>query len=291
MNSFQLEYQLTGCGKPIIVIETGLGCSFYDWQYIIEQLSTQVRFLTYHRSGYGNSPQSQSKRSTGQIAIELNILLRQLDIIENIILIGHSFGGLCVQHFASLFPQNLIGVILVDSTSVNYQQLDQLQLPIMQDMIAMDKFILNWVKTAKQSRDQIKSTFDTLLSPEQLTLSKETQNKVIDFKTSPSLYASIVSEAENWEVSSREIKSGSSFPQIPLIVLARDSETAVRFWVEQGIPESEAIIYEATWRKLQKEHANLSNQGKLIIAEGSDHEIHVEKPQYIIDTINDMLKL
>ncbi len=58
------------------------------------------------------------------------MLLNKLAIQEPFILIGHSYGGLCAQHFAMLHEDKLQALILVDSTSMNLHRLDELHLPI-----------------------------------------------------------------------------------------------------------------------------------------------------------------
>jgi len=44
----------------------------------------------------------------------------------------------------------------------------------------------------------------------------------------------------------------------------------------------EAFLYEAVWWKLQIELSQLSSNGELVITEGSDHEVHIDRPAIII---------
>ncbi|HZG68167.1 MAG TPA: hypothetical protein VEZ12_15590 [Herpetosiphonaceae bacterium] len=46
--------------------------------------------------------------------------------------------------------------------------------------------------------------------------------------------------------------------------------------------------YEATWVRLQTELAALSPQAKLLVAEQSGHDIHLEQPELVIDAINEV---
>ncbi len=59
--------------------------------------------------------------------------MRQLEICEPVILVGHSYGGLCVQHFAIEHPERVAGVVLVDSSSIDLKELDELNLPVLDD--------------------------------------------------------------------------------------------------------------------------------------------------------------
>ncbi len=43
--------------------------------------------------------------------------------------------------------------------------------------------------------------------------------------------------------------------------------------------------YEATWAQMQGELAALSPRGRVVVAEGSGHDIHLERPDLVIDAI------
>ncbi len=64
---------------------------------------------------------------------------------------------------------------------------------------------------------------------------------------------------------------------------------AIDFYINHGFSMHEAAIYESIWRSLQLEYMSLSNQSKFYVAEGSDHHIHLEKPDVIIECIKEIL--
>lgn len=53
--------------------------------------------------------------------------------------------------------------------------------------------------------------------------------------------------------------------------------------------EEEAITYESIWRELQEQYNLLSKESKFVVAEGSDYMIQLEKPEYVIDGIKELL--
>ncbi|MEI2665706.1 hypothetical protein [Rossellomorea sp. LJF3] len=118
---------------------------------------------------------------------------------------------------------------------------------------------------------------------------KERNNEWSDeeeaFLTNPVLYQTIADEFTNWSTSCTEIKSGKSFPNIPLIVIARDEELSAKPYIEYGIPEEEALLHEQEWRELQLGLAQLSEMGELVIAEGSDHEVHKDQPGIVVECL------
>lgn len=119
-------------GTPIIIV-TGLGCSFDEWYDVIVSLSKTNRVVMFHRPGLGASEIRNEVRNTQAVVNELNELLHVLEIHEPVLLVGHSYGGLCVQHFVKEYPKKVAGVILVDSTSVDLKLLDELNLPVLNE--------------------------------------------------------------------------------------------------------------------------------------------------------------
>jgi hypothetical protein len=68
----ELEYKVIGNGEEILIIETGIGNSFYSWYPLIKEISDDFKILLYHRAGYGKSPSSDKPRRTNYIVKELN---------------------------------------------------------------------------------------------------------------------------------------------------------------------------------------------------------------------------
>ena len=55
MEELDLDYRIIGKGKTVLVIETGIGSSFYDWHSIVQELKEDFTIVLYHRLGYGKS--------------------------------------------------------------------------------------------------------------------------------------------------------------------------------------------------------------------------------------------
>lgn len=286
-----LEYKIWGEGQDIIVFENGLGGPFYDWHFVVEEIKKHARLIGYHRTGCGKSDIAKENRDTRQIAKELNSLLDELGINEKVILVGHSFGGLCVQHFARLYPERVKGVILLDSTSMNFKRLYSQDLPVMDRELAIEKLTNGWLETSKKSREEIEAMSSGELLKERKLFPSLVQEEIIEFEALPNIYYTMAMEMLNWDKSSEDIKSSGDFPNVPLTVIARDIEVSVASFVKYDIPEDEARIYENVWRELIIEQTMLSNDSEFIVAHGSDHCIQLEKPIIVIECIKEMLKI
>ena len=286
----ELEYQVVGNGETTLIIETGIGGSFYHWYPFIEEIKEDFTIVLYHRAGYGKSPASKVPRTTGNIAEELNDLIGKIGITNQFVLMGHSFGGLCSQQYAKMFPEKVKGLVLVDSTSFNFQQLYSLNIPVMNSLISLNQMIHNYRETSKKSKAEIKSMYKELIDENKKQLPSKESRDYEELITNPLLFKTIANEFENWDSSSENIKNMGAFPNIPLIVIARDKEVSVKAFQEYDIPLDEAVLYEDVWRELQIELSELSSQGELVIADGSDHEVHIDKPDIIIQSLKRFLK-
>jgi len=71
----------------------------------------------YDRAGRGWSDPADGPEDGAQIATDLHTLLQRAHIPGPYVLAGHSFGGLYVQSFAAQFPDQVAGMVLLDSTA------------------------------------------------------------------------------------------------------------------------------------------------------------------------------
>ncbi|MCA1055773.1 alpha/beta hydrolase [Rossellomorea aquimaris] len=278
-----LEYVKTGVGDEVLVIETGIGNSFYEWIPFIEELKDDFTMILYHRAGYGRSRAPREGRTASAIAMELHTLIEELNIAE-FILAGHSFGGLCAQQYARMFPEKLKGILLIDATSHHFQRIYDLDLPVMNSLISLEKMVDGNLHYSKKSKAELRMEFNKKIEDFK-GLHRSVDNEFEAFITRPNFFSTVADEFRCWGESSREIMSGGDFPDIPLLVIARDQELSAKPFIEFGIPEEEAVLHERVWRELQIKLAELSSKGELIIAEGSDHEIHKDQPELLVECI------
>lgn len=104
----------TNGSVPAVVFESGIAATSQNWLHIQESVAAYTRAVCYDRSGLGWSSASPTERTPTNIARELKDLLHQAGVPAPYVLVGHSFGGLVVQRFASLYPDSVAGIVLVD---------------------------------------------------------------------------------------------------------------------------------------------------------------------------------
>jgi pimeloyl-ACP methyl ester carboxylesterase len=103
-----------GAGSPAVVFEAGISATSLNWRAVQQTLAPLTRVVAYDRGGLGWSDPGATPRTTSNIAAELHAALRAAGVESPYVLVGHSFGGLVVRRFASLYPEEVAGLVLVD---------------------------------------------------------------------------------------------------------------------------------------------------------------------------------
>lgn len=254
INDHKMEVLLKGNKGPLVIILTGMACSFEEWYEVTQMLSETYRVLTLHRQGQGQSEIGTGIQNTGATVNDLAEILHHLQIDEPFYLMGNSYGGLCVQHFTKVHPEKVAGVILVDSTSVDLKELEKLHLPVLNqdtDEIWIEKSLAYSTKNKQELSEILK----------------------------PSL----------WTKDAELIRSLGDFPDVPLIVIGRDKEYSIQSELENGISEWELQVFEEKWEELIINQSNLSLQGELVFASHSGHSVFLDRPDLIIDCVHKMV--
>ena len=112
-----LHLSCTGSGTPTVVLEPGAGGMSSSLGWIAPAVARDTRVCVYDRAGRGWSEPADTAQDGAQIATDLHTLLQRGHVPGPYVLAGHSFGGLYVLTFAARYPDEVAGMVLVDSTA------------------------------------------------------------------------------------------------------------------------------------------------------------------------------
>jgi pimeloyl-ACP methyl ester carboxylesterase len=113
----RLHLHCTGSGSPTVVLQPGGGDFSSAMAWIAPAVASQIRVCVYDRPGRGWSEPAASPQDATQIATDLHTLLQRGNVARPYVLAGHSFGGLYVLTYADRYPDDVAGMVLVDSTN------------------------------------------------------------------------------------------------------------------------------------------------------------------------------
>lgn len=115
VGSTRLHLTDEGEGGPTVVIIPGAGDSSYSWIHIRNQVARTNRVLCYDRPGMGASGPGPGPDATRSVE-ELHDLLAKAGVEGPFVLVGHSLGGLIARLYVLKYPEQVAGVVMVDST-------------------------------------------------------------------------------------------------------------------------------------------------------------------------------
>jgi pimeloyl-ACP methyl ester carboxylesterase len=106
-----------GEGSPTVLLETG-GANIEEWtgSGVVRRLASGTQVCTYDRAGTGTSdPAPNERRDAEDVAHDIKALFVAANLAGPYVLVGRSFGGMIVTHYAETLPENVVGVVVLDT--------------------------------------------------------------------------------------------------------------------------------------------------------------------------------
>jgi len=113
----RMHLDCTGTGSPTVVLENGLGETSPLWSGITAQVARTTRVCAYDRAGQGWSDDAAGPQDALAFAADLHTLLARAGERGPYVLVGHSSGGAHAMTYAALYPTQVAGMVLLDSSS------------------------------------------------------------------------------------------------------------------------------------------------------------------------------
>ena len=286
VGGYQLHINCIGEGSPTVVLAAGLGDFSVTWGAVQPQIAKTTRVCAYDRAGYGWSEPSPSDLTINGMAEELHTLLVNANVPGPYVMVGHSLSGLMVRVFTHNYPEDVAGMVLVDSThEEQYVRLTA----------AVPRFaeLLNSGNESgkKQYRffSFLSSTGVMALMPQLIPNPGYQEDTFDQYKaiwSTTNFFETILAEMNVLEkilADSRDMRM-TSFGSLPLVVLS-----AGPIGPDPNYSDAENQILGQIRQELQSDLLLLSSGSKQIIAEKSGHNIHHDQPDLVIDAILEMV--
>lgn len=102
-------------GGPTVLLESGAGNDSAVWNRVQTEVAKFTRVCSYDRAGLGGSDPVPAPRTIVAMTEDLHTLLANAEVSAPYILVGHSLGGILNRLYASYYPAEVFGMVLVDS--------------------------------------------------------------------------------------------------------------------------------------------------------------------------------
>ena len=290
LGGYKLHLWCSGSGTPAVVLSSGSGDFSFDWTLVQSEIGRTTRVCSYDRGGEAWSDLGPSPLTLRQEAFDLRRMLQKSAVSGPYVIVGHSLGGMLAEVFASQYPLDLSGLVLVDAS--NWNSL----LNINGKVAAMKNFSKH--RTIPEPRSQ------TLPSDR---LSAEALQQIKDFVKQYDMQPRIeppydklpaiaqgwrlwaLSQPSHWAATQNEyfgeeaellsqwaVRTTHPLGSLPLVVLSRKT------------PEKPNELDE-DHETHQRELADLSSRGRLIFVPQTGHHIQLEQPNAVIAAIKETI--
>ena len=103
-----------GMGDVTVIFENGMSDSLEIWGHIPDDVAEFAKVFSYDRADISLSNTSHTPRTVPNTVSELHTILEQEQINPPYVVVGHSLGGLLMRYFASTYPDEVQGMLLLD---------------------------------------------------------------------------------------------------------------------------------------------------------------------------------
>jgi pimeloyl-ACP methyl ester carboxylesterase len=137
-----LRMRIEGEGSPAVILEIGLGGPLEEWDLVQPEVARFTKVVAYDRIG---AVDRKSSLTGAQIAHELRTALRNAGVEPPYVLVGQSFGGVYNRVFASLYRDEVVGMVLLDPTQEEF--LDWMKVHYPEHTLSKE-IVRNWAEGA-----------------------------------------------------------------------------------------------------------------------------------------------
>lgn len=270
-----LYLECRGHGSPTVILEAGALSRADVWSrdkldpagsrtMVLPGVAAFTRVCAYDRPGTllevnpkfdpnvplflpsRSTPVPQPRTARDRVA-DLHALLTAAKIPGPYVLVGHSAGGLITRLYASIYPDDVVGMVLIDTTPENV-----------------------WLRFHEALPPAQWNTFEALTVKNQELL--DAYPEAEQWWTAP-----LESDASIRQV--REARARTPMRPIPLFVLVHGTPFAAPF---PGWPSDKM---EAILSGLHEDLAHMTPDAKLVVAKKSGHDVHQDQPELVIAAI------
>jgi len=252
VGSHRLQIHVEGSGVPAVVMDAGIGDQLDKLRPLQSRIAQVTLVITYYIPGYLQTVPGPLPRNSSREAEELKALLENASVRGPYVLVGHSLGALNVQVFASRYPDEVAGMVLLDPPPLSFiigQDYTDLR-AMAEQMTAQWQAIADSAAGSPDPQEQARSVFFRMIASEHREMFGET---------------------------AKTVGAISTFGDLPLVVLAAGKPNPA---FGEGAEE-----YQRYWVEQSRAMAAKSTASRFVLAEESSHYLYLDVPDLVAESI------
>lgn len=252
VGGYELYYSCAGVGSPTVILEAGGPSESSVWELVRVYMGDSPRVCAYDRANLGKSDSALKPRTFSDMTRDLHTLLQNAPIEGPYVLVGHSMGGMLVQLYASQYPEDVVGLVLVDS---GHPDMGERLLALLPPETANeDKSFKDWRQYGIY-----------------LSASKGREAYAV--------------EGVDATISNEQVRAVKSLGDLPLAVVTRSPNNPVMVGGMPDLPEEINIQLMQQWQAMQTEFEGLTTSSTRFTAVRSGHGVQAEEPRLVVEAI------
>jgi pimeloyl-ACP methyl ester carboxylesterase len=284
-----INMQCAGTGKPTVILMAGLFSWSLVWYKTQPVIAQRTRVCTFDRAAYGFSDPAPRPQIISEVVDDLHSALKAGDIPGPYVLVGHSLGGLEARVYAQRWPEDIVGMVLVDTSPAGEGLILENQ-PGFEDAAGRESYAAYTLHCAflamhgavASSSEEFKGCSAVASLPRD---TPEAFRKVWPQFFTANYFADKVSLMWGLYTHRYDSVDHRSLGAMPLVVLSPEDTWKIE--TPAGVQFNRS--YSKGWIAMHEALARLSSRGEHRFIRGSGHEIQLDKPQAVIDAVNEVL--
>ncbi|QWT19122.1 alpha/beta hydrolase [Bacillus sp. NP157] len=288
-----------GSGSPTVIFEAGGGDDSASFRSVQPAVAATTRTCTYDRAGIGFSDPSNRPATAMNVVADLHRLVQAISPHGAVVLVGHSDGGLYVPLYASTYPRDVAGIVLIDPFTVGADKMAAALLSPVQRKawyasddrdVENARHCLEEARAGRLTQPSAKDEASCLDSPPSpdagrhavlnAQLARPTEQEAL-LTAMLDTYPTKEHGMSGGELALQQANPG--FGDMPLIVLSAGLSE------QTALPGPVQAKISAAWKQSNDELAARTTRGSDVLVPDSHHYIQNEHPTAVIDAIRDVV--
>jgi pimeloyl-ACP methyl ester carboxylesterase len=290
----RINMHCEGTGSPTVVLMAGLFSWSLVWYKTQPLNAKETRVCAFDRAAYGWSDPPPQPQLISEVLEDLHKVLHSGSIRGPYVLVGHSLGGVEARVYAQRWPEDVVGMVLLDTSPAGEGLIDEAQ-PDYDEAAGREGYIAYMLHCADLARSGAFRLSGSEPTQELTNCSADLTKRHPPqaFKEVwPRFFPPQYFEAKAsllWGLYNHQYDSADHhhLGAMPLVVLSIEHP-----WGDAETPAGKRLdkSYGKIWNDMHADLARLSSRGVHRVVKDSSHEIALDQPHAVIEAVNDVVK-